>query len=154
VGGGQFKMIGNSAAPTVETIGTLNIGLSAGNLYGNSTVTLQANPAEPLTLNATAFGAIPIGSSSLVRGVSGVAGNGLANLNIGTLALGAPGGSGTGTNGSTVMPIRPDILGDSSVTGIGTAFLGTLHASLDAVFVPGKEPAKPVPAKPKRKRHK
>ncbi|MDB5322062.1 MAG: putative glycine-rich autotransporter protein [Phycisphaerales bacterium] len=124
VGGGQFRVVGNSGAPTIETIGTLNIGFtSAANPYGNSTVTLVANAAQPLTLNATAFGAIPIGSSSLIRGVSGVAGNGLANLNIGTAAFGAPAGSGVGGNGTTVMGIRPDILGDASATGIGTAFL-------------------------------
>jgi autotransporter-associated beta strand protein len=123
VGGGSFVMNGNSGANTTETIGTLNVGLSTGNLYGNSTITLQANAAHTLTLTAGAFGGVPIGSSGLIRGISGTAGNGLANLNLGAVAIGAPTGSGTGANGTTTMGIRPDILGDASATGIGTGFL-------------------------------
>jgi autotransporter-associated beta strand protein len=125
VGGGAFTMIGNSAANTTETIGTLNIGntTNAVNQWGNSTITLQANPARSLTLTAGAFGGVPIGSSGLIRGISGTAGNGLANLALGAVAIGAPTGSGTGANGTTTMGIRPDILGDASASGIGTGFL-------------------------------
>lgn len=124
VGGGNFRVIGNAAAPTTETMGTVNIGLSAGNLYGTPTVTLEAHPAQPLTFTVgTTWGGIPIGSSSLIRGISATAGNGQANFNLGTIALGAPTGSGTGANGTTTMAIRPDILGDASASGIGTGFI-------------------------------
>ena len=44
---------------------------------------------------------------------------------------------------------------DTAAGAPGAAFLETLKGSLDAVFVAGKEPAKPVPAKkPKKKRRK
>src|SRR5262249_8316564 len=113
-----------ATAATTETVGTLNIGLSAGNIYGTGTITLVPNAAQPLTLTVgTAFGAIPIGTSGLIRGVSATAGNGLANLNLGAIALGAPAGSGTGANGTTTMAIRPDLLGDASATGTGTGFI-------------------------------
>jgi autotransporter-associated beta strand protein len=124
VGGGQFRMIGNSAAPTTETVATLNIGVTTGNLYGPGTITLVADPAQPLTLTVgTTFGAIPVGGSGLIRGVSATAGPGLANLSLGAVALGQPANSGTGANGTTTMPIRPDLLGDASTTGTGTGFI-------------------------------
>ncbi|MDB5321386.1 MAG: hypothetical protein JWN40_3017, partial [Phycisphaerales bacterium] len=122
VGGGTFRMIGNSGVATAETIGTLNIS-PGGNLYGNSTITLEANAAKPLTLTALAFGGINIGTSGLIRGISPTAGNGLSNLALGAAALNAPAGSGTGANGTTTMAIRPDILGDASITGLGTGFI-------------------------------
>src|SRR5262249_12679261 len=84
-GRGEFKIIGNATAATTETVGTLNIGTSTNNIYGTGTITLVANAAQSLTLNVgTTFGAIPIGTSGLIRGVSATAGNGLANLNLGS----------------------------------------------------------------------
>src|SRR5207249_736731 len=94
----------NATAATTETVAVLNVGLSAGNFYGTSTVTLQANAAQPLTLTANAFGGIPIGSSSLIRGVSGTAGPGLANLNIGAVALGGIAGGGGALYDPGVLP--------------------------------------------------
>jgi autotransporter-associated beta strand protein len=121
---GEFKIIGNAAAATTETVGTLNIGTTANNIYGSGTITLVPNAAQPLTLTVgTTFGGIPVGTSGLIRGVSATAGNGLANLNLGAVALGAPAGSGTGANGTTTMAIRPDLLGDASATGTGTGFI-------------------------------
>lgn len=124
VGGGNFRVIGNASAPTTETIGTVNLGVSTNNIYGTPIVTLEANPAQPLTFTVgTTWGGVPVGSSSLIRGISATAGNGLANFSLGTIAIGAPAGSGTGANGSTTMAIRPDILGDAAVNGLGTGFI-------------------------------
>ena len=43
---------------------------------------------------------------------------------------------------------------DAAAGASGAAFLGTLKGRLDAVFVAGKEPPRPAPAKPKKKRKK
>ena len=125
VSGGTLKIIGNAGAATSETIGTLSFNATT-NPGGPSTITLQANAAQPLTLTVgTAFTAITSGAydSGLIRGVSATAGNGLANLSIGSIGLGAATGAGTGANGTTTMPIRPDLLGDASPTGVGTGFI-------------------------------
>jgi len=43
---------------------------------------------------------------------------------------------------------------DTAAGASGAAFLETLKGRLDAVFIAGKEPARPAPAKPKKKRRK
>ncbi|MGC4007429.1 MAG: autotransporter-associated beta strand repeat-containing protein [Pirellulales bacterium] len=117
LGGGEFRVIGNSANPTLETIGTLGLNTYA----GLSTVTLQADAAQSLTFTATgALGAITNGSSGVFRGLASAAGNGNANLVLSGALNGLGGG---GANGTTTMSIRPDILGDASVAGVGTGFL-------------------------------
>ncbi len=121
--GGEVVITGNALAATTETVGTLSFNTGT-NPNGASVLTLQANAAQPLTLTVgTAFGAIGNNTTGLIRGVSGTAGSGLANVNLGAIALGAPAGTGTGANGTTTMAIRPDLLGDASAAGTGTGFI-------------------------------
>ena len=123
ISGGEFRITGNTAVTTLESIGTVSMGTTTGNLSGTPVITLEAKPGFQISLATNAFGAIPIGSSSLIRGVSPASAAGLATFNIGNASLGAPAGSGTGANGTTTMAIRPDILGDVSPTGVGTGFI-------------------------------
>jgi len=120
--GGTLRMIGNATAATSETIGTLSL-VATTNPGGPATITLEPNAAQPLTLTVgTSWGGLGL-TTGLIRGVSATAGNGLGNLSIGALGLGAPTGAGTGANGTTTMPIRPDLLGDTSASGTGTGFI-------------------------------
>ncbi|CAN5238168.1 hypothetical protein BH11PLA2_BH11PLA2_09590 [soil metagenome] len=139
--GGTFRIIGNANTPTSETVGSLTLTGAVANSSGAGIISLEADPAQPLTLTigetasgtgATAvvalgsLSAVANGSTVLIRGLSSTTGNGLANVLLaGTAVLGAPTGSGAGLNGTTVMPIRPDILGDTTtgVTAVGTGFV-------------------------------
>jgi autotransporter-associated beta strand protein len=123
ISGGEFRIVGSSTTNTLENIATVNMGTSAGNLYGNPIITLVPNAGFSISLGTNTFGGIPVGSSSLIRGVSATPSAGTAIFNIGLSALGSPTGSGTGINGTTTMGIRPDILGDVSPTGLGTGFI-------------------------------
>lgn len=119
VQGGNFRIVGNSSAATSETIGTLNLSPGS-NAYGRSIITLEADPNQSLTFTAGALTGQALGSTSLIRGLSSTAGNGQANL---VLTGGLGGSGGTGANGTTTMSIRPDIIGDASISGTGTAFV-------------------------------
>ncbi|QOV90342.1 autotransporter-associated beta strand repeat-containing protein [Humisphaera borealis] len=119
IAGGNFTLIGNSSAPTNEAVGVVNLG--ATNVHGPAVITLQANPAQSLTFTVgTTWGGISQGTGVL-RGLAATAGPGNANFNLGAIALGGTGGGGA--NGTTTMSIRPDMLGDASVSGTGTGFI-------------------------------
>ncbi len=121
IAGGTVQIIGNATAATTETVGTLNLNGGVTNPTGTGTLTLQANAAQPLTFTAVNnLGAINQQSTAVFRGLSNTTGAGQANLAL-TGTLGGLGG--TGANGTTTMSIRPDILGDASITGTGTGFL-------------------------------
>jgi autotransporter-associated beta strand protein len=79
-----------------------------------------------LSANATATGvatlnAVQTNGSLVIAGLSDVSGNGLANLAITNAGFSA--GQGTGVNGWNNKAVRGDILGDASVSGLGTGFL-------------------------------
>ena len=79
-----------------------------------------------LSANATATGvatlnAVQTNGSLVITGLSDVSGNGLANLSITNAGFSA--GQGTGGNGFNNKAVRGDILGDASVSGLGTGFL-------------------------------
>jgi len=79
-----------------------------------------------LSANATATGvatlnAVQTNGSLVIAGLSATAGNGLATLGITNAGFSA--GQGSGYNGYNNKAVRGDILGDASVTGLGTGFL-------------------------------
>jgi autotransporter-associated beta strand protein len=114
--GGTFRIVGNASAATNETIGTL----SFNGVGGPSTLTLEANAAQPLTLTVGAFGG-QSANTALIRGLSSTTGAGQANLNLGSVGLGGSGAGGA--NGTTTMSIRPEFIGDASPSGLGTGFI-------------------------------
>jgi hypothetical protein len=119
--GGEFKILGSSAAPTTETIQTYVIAT------GGSTVTLAADPAQSLTFNLGATSAgYTTGATVLFRGLSDTIGAGNANLLKSTTGLNynATGQSAAFISAaSTANPIRPDFVGDPSATGTGQGFV-------------------------------
>lgn len=122
LGGGTLAIIGNSTAatPTTETIGTLTFA------SGPTTVTLDADPANPLTLTVGAtFSGVQTGGSALLRGdnFGSAPGNGVSTISIGTANFNPVAGAGTGANGTTTMPIRPDLIGGTTTTSLGTGFI-------------------------------
>jgi autotransporter-associated beta strand protein len=118
--GGEFKIIGNAGAATVETLNLGTVG-AIGVQSGGSIITLDANAAQSLTLNAGNIANLSGGGALLIRGdnLGAAPGNGVANLfapSVGNFLGGATG------NGSNTISIRPDIIADTSATGLGTAF--------------------------------
>jgi hypothetical protein len=113
--GGELVLTGNATSSVSETVATLTPG------DGGGIVTLQANGGS-LSLAATTLSAQSSTSSLLLRGD----GLGSYALSAGTVYVTATNmnliGGGT-VQGTTFMSIRPDILADTSITGIGTGFL-------------------------------
>ncbi len=122
--GGGFTLLGNSDAglATTETIGTGTLTLGS----GGSTITLDlnGNTGGGVQFNFGTLSAVAAGETALIRGqnLGGAVGTGSTNL-IATNAnlVGA-------NNGAQALQIRPDIIGDTSPTGLGTGFV---------TFVPG-----------------
>ncbi|MEZ0265548.1 MAG: beta strand repeat-containing protein, partial [Phycisphaerae bacterium] len=112
IGGGTVNLAG-----TAETFGTLTVS------GGGGTLNLAAGAGSPLTVNVGTLTAVQAGGSLLIRGSNfGAApGNGVATVNVTTFNV--PAGQGTGANGTVTMAVRPDIIGDASATGAGTAFV-------------------------------
>ncbi len=120
--GGSFVAFGNETAanPTSEVIGTVTFG------SGGSTVTLNADANNPLTLTVgTTFSGVQGGASALIRGTGfgSAPGNGVGTISLGALGLNAPTGAGNGANGTQTMAIRPDLIGGTTATSLGTAFI-------------------------------
>ncbi|MCX6839396.1 MAG: autotransporter-associated beta strand repeat-containing protein [Verrucomicrobia bacterium] len=118
--GGEFKIIGNAAAPTVETMNLGTVGaLSV--VSGGSVLTLDANAAQSLILNAGNIANLSGGGSLLIRGdnLGAAPGAGVASLFAPSFNQAIGGATG---NGSNTISIRPDIIADTSATGLGTAF--------------------------------
>jgi autotransporter-associated beta strand protein len=113
--GGTFEIIGNSAASTTETIGTLSLA------SGFSTITLDANASQSLNLVFGSLAAPIAGATALLQGVSASPGNGLATISGTTVSFSAS--QGNGADGTTTMSVRPDMVGDASSTGGGTGFI-------------------------------
>ncbi|HYE19884.1 MAG TPA: autotransporter-associated beta strand repeat-containing protein, partial [Tepidisphaeraceae bacterium] len=112
IGGGTVNLAG-----TVETFGNLTAS------SGGGTLNLAAPAGGPLTVNVGALTALQAGGSLLIRGnnFGSAPGSGVPSVNVTTYNV--PAGQGTGANGTVTMAIRPDILGDASATGVGTAFV-------------------------------
>jgi fibronectin-binding autotransporter adhesin len=118
--GGEFKIIGNAGAATVETLNLGTVG-AIGVQSGSSIITLDANASRSLILNAGNIANLSGGGALLIRGdnLGAAPGNGVANLfapSVGNFLGGATG------DGSNTISVRPDIIADASATGNGTAF--------------------------------
>ncbi|MDB6076147.1 MAG: Autotransporter-associated beta strand repeat protein, partial [Verrucomicrobiaceae bacterium] len=113
--GGTARVIGNASAGTTESIGTFSLAT------GNSILNLEANAAQGTTFAVGTLGGATAGSTLLLRGsnLGAAAGAGVANFTAATANL-IGGGGGAAT---TTMSIRPDILGDVSLTGLGAGFV-------------------------------
>ncbi len=111
--GGELRLTDGAAGSVSEQASVLTFQNGAG------TVTLLPHAATSLSIaTLTTAGN---SSAGLFRGISAEAGLGRATLSIATPNL--PANQGTGLNGSKTLPIRPDLLGDASPTGLGTGFL-------------------------------
>ncbi len=82
---------------------------------------MDANAAQSLTLNAGNIAALSGGGSLLIRGdnLGAAPATGVANLFAPSVVNFLGGGTGDGSN---TISIRPDIIADTSATGLGTAF--------------------------------
>jgi autotransporter-associated beta strand protein len=115
--GGRFTINGNSAGATTELIATFNI------TNGGGRVELTPDAGQALGMTITTLNTAN-GSGSLV--VGGIDGSAVGTAGKATLSITTPnliGGQGTGVNGTVTMGVRHDILGDASVSGLGTGFL-------------------------------
>ena len=119
--GGALSLTGTGVASTnaSEAIGTLLV------QYGGSTITLNGGTGGNTTLAVTSLTneALNSGGSALIQGLSTTAGAGTANMTTGNALAMTTVTQGGGSNGSTNMTIRPDIIADTSSTGTGTGFL-------------------------------
>lgn len=113
--GGNFNILGNSASTTVEVMNNVTF------LNGSGTLTVLPNAGQQLNVTIANLGGANANGSGLIRGVGTVAGAGVGTVTATNVTF--QGGQGNGANGSTNMSIRPDILVDSSATGLGTGFL-------------------------------
>ena len=117
---GNFLLKAN-AAGTTEMINQLQFNV------GVSTVTLDATTnatTGPTVLQVPNLAAIQAGGSGLIRGsnLGGAPGPGVANIYVNLSAMNGTYGGGTTDNTPTIS-IRPDLLGDTSITGSGTGFI-------------------------------
>ncbi len=147
--GGEFKLVGNATAAVTESLGQLQLSTIGGNAF----VTVDASAGGQTELNFTQFNnsqqggngatfvfrspslaaALPVqnyttGATTPAAGVNGIIrATTAANLwsnnasNVSPNALG--GGNFVGSIGTALVPMRPDILGDTSLTGTGTGFV-------------------------------
>ncbi|MDB6120931.1 MAG: hypothetical protein JWO08_4712, partial [Verrucomicrobiaceae bacterium] len=116
--GGELVIKGNAGADTFESANQLNV--SAG-LTG--IITLQPNAATSTTLNFATVAAIVglLPENLLLRGTNlgSTPGANVANVFSTTPNL----SGGNSLPGFNSMSIRPDIIGDTSITGSGTGFV-------------------------------
>ncbi len=124
VTGGTLRVIGNAGSGTTESVGTLNL------TGGSGIINLEPNAAQNVTLTVHTLGTVAQGGTALLRGpnLGAAIGAGTSNFVI------AAGGAinqigGAGAVGTTTMSIRPDILGDLSLTGTGTGFVTYIGAA-------------------------
>lgn len=121
--GGNLTVIGDSSAPTVETITGSNL------VFGNTAgvVTLDADASQSLTFQISGSINRNAQGTALFRGdnLGGIPGAGVATLKSNT----APTFVGqTGAAGTTTRGILPWALVDTTTTGLGVAF-----ATYDAI---------------------
>jgi hypothetical protein len=107
----------------VENLSSPNLGAGStlNHANGMSTLTLVPNAAQSLNLNVGTISNIGGADGLLVRGTNlgATPGPGVATLNVVTPNLQTGGQTGAGT---PTMPMRPDIIADTSATGTGTGF--------------------------------
>jgi hypothetical protein len=121
--GGELVIRGNGSTAVREAVQTLTPG------DGGGILTLNAAGTPGVTLALAVLGGQSATSSLLIRADSlsfGTVTGGSAAANTGALTLAtmaAPAGQGGGANNTMTMSVRPDVLGDSSVTGLGSGFL-------------------------------
>ena len=117
--GGTLIIGGSASAAVTERITTVNA------QFGSGRIELRPNAAQPLLFEIGTIGGGNNHSTLVLAGLSGAtAGNGVANVRIGTINyLTGSGAQSTGTNGTTNIPVRGDILADASASGLGTGFL-------------------------------
>lgn len=117
--GGRLAINAGSttATPVTELVTTFNV------TNGGGRIELTPDAVNPVTLTLTTLNTANGNGTLVVGGIDGsVAGTaGKAALVITTPNL--LGGQGGGANGTTTMSVRHDILGDASVSGLGTGFL-------------------------------
>ncbi|MEZ0256265.1 MAG: autotransporter-associated beta strand repeat-containing protein, partial [Chthoniobacter sp.] len=120
IGGGNLMIIGNASTGTTEQLnkpgqqgGTLSFTSGAG------VITLSAGAGGPLNLILGTLGNLSGGGTGLIRGTNlgQPAGPGVANIF--AVSPGNPIGS-TGTNFTTTVNVRPDIIAVPSATGTGS----------------------------------
>jgi autotransporter-associated beta strand protein len=114
--GGEFIAGGNATSDTTENLATLSQTNGGGGV-----VTLNANAAAKLRLNLATLTAPNATGTLLIRGLATTAAPGVATFGVTTFNTQA--GQGTTGNGTFTMPVRADIIGDVSPTGLGTGFV-------------------------------
>ena len=132
--GGNLTVIGGTSA-VAEGLGTVNLG-TAGN-GGGSVLTLAATNTSGVNLVINTLAAASGYGTLLVRGdgLGSPAGAGVATVSVAnsaSVAYPAIYAQGGGTDGTTSMPIRPDIIVDTSSTGSGAGFAVIGTAGSDA----------------------
>ena len=121
--GGNLTVKGNASTAVTEYLGALNV-------TGGGIITLNAAGTGGVNLTIESISGLGAGTSLLIRG------DGLGNsagVNTATALFATAGAVGTfpganvigggGANGTLTRSIRPDILVDPSVTGLGASFL-------------------------------
>ena len=115
--GGALNVINNSGLTVTENLGTVNVGNGIG---GGSVVTLSASSNSILNATINTLAQQNGYGTALIRGGGTASAAGVPTITASTFNV--PFATG-GTNGTTSMSIRPDIVGDMSATGAGTGFL-------------------------------
>ncbi len=121
--GGTLRIVGNASTGTTESVGTLNL------TGGSGIINLEPTSGQNVTFTAHTLGTVAQGGTVLLRGpnLGSTIGAGTSNFVIAT--GGAINQSGAaGAVGTTTMSIRPDIIGDLSLTGSGTGFVTYIGA--------------------------
>jgi autotransporter-associated beta strand protein len=122
--GGTLRIVGNASTGTIESVGTLNLN------GGSGIINLEPTAGQNVTFTAHTLGTVAQGGTALLRGpnLGSTIGAGTSNFVIATGgAINQIGGAGA--VGTTTMSIRPDIIGDLSLTGSGTGFVTYIGAA-------------------------
>ncbi|TSA31109.1 MAG: PEP-CTERM sorting domain-containing protein [Opitutales bacterium] len=129
--GGKLVVTGNTSVATSEAVANLNVQSGGGRIELNAhanrqlnfTVTTLAagngiNTATPSLVAGANTGSLVIGGLTGASAANGVATLTITNANYTQAAL-----QGGGSNASTNLSVRGDILADAAVSGYGTGFL-------------------------------
>ncbi|HEX8915824.1 MAG TPA: autotransporter-associated beta strand repeat-containing protein, partial [Humisphaera sp.] len=117
--GGNLTLVGGTGGATTEQLGALTLAT------GQSTITVgsSAGGASGFTFaSLSAVNNVSTAGTLLIRGANLGSAAGAGNTNVFVTAAPAQIG-GAGTAGTFTLPIRPDILGDTNVAGVGTGFV-------------------------------
>ncbi|NBS04555.1 MAG: hypothetical protein EBS64_04930 [Verrucomicrobia bacterium] len=136
--GGKLVVTGNTSVATSETVANLNVQSGGGRIELNAnanrqlnfTITTLAagngiNTASPSLVAGANTGSLVIGGLTGAAAANGVATLTITNANYTQAAL-----QGGGSNASSNMSVRGDILADAAVSGYGTGFLVQDSATL------------------------